>query len=121
MTPQFFTDENNRMMVMAIDGCGTVDTFTRLEPNTSEGAAEKHLPVVERTGDSLTVKVGSVYHPMGVEHSIGWIYLETEKGGQLRCMSSEGEPVAEFRIAPDDTPVAVYAYCNLHGLWKTVL
>lgn len=101
-----------------ISCCG--EEMQQLVPNSSEGAGEKHLPVVERSGKTVTVKVGSVFHPMSEEHSIEWVYLQTEKGGQLRCLSSKEEPVAVFALA-DDEPVAAYAYCNLHGLWKTAM
>lgn len=87
--------------------------------NTSEGAAEKHLPVIEQSGNEITVKVGSVLHPMTEEHSIDWVYLETQKGSQRVHLHGTQEPVARFAIATGDTPIAVYAYCNLHGFWKT--
>lgn len=126
MTTQFLTDENGRTVVAIIGSCEAAlscggKPLTLLMPNTSEGASEKHLPVVERDGERLTAKVGSVFHPMSEDHSIGWVYLETAKGGQLHRLCPDEEPVAEFRLAPDDDPVAVYAYCNLHGLWKTEL
>lgn len=92
--------------------------FTVLELNRSEGAGEKHFPVVEKTGQRITVKVGSVFHPMTEEHSIGWVFLETEKGGQFVRLNPGSEPMAEFCVADGDTAVAAYAYCNLHGLWK---
>lgn len=88
-------------------------------PNTSEGAAEKHLPVVELDGNHVTVKVGDIFHPMTEEHSIDWVYLETEKGGQIYYLKSEKEPVAHFVMTANDRPVAAYAFCNLHGFWKT--
>lgn len=92
--------------------------YTVLDSSTAEGAGEKHLPVVEKTGQKITVKVGSVYHPMTQEHSIGWVFLETEKGGQIVRLDPEGTPEAEFYLAEGEQPVAAYAYCNLHGLWK---
>lgn len=92
--------------------------FTVLDSSTSEGAGEKHFPVVEKTGQRIIVKVGSVFHPMTEEHSIGWVFLETEKGGQIVKLNPGSEPVAEFCVADGDTAVAAYAYCNLHGLWK---
>ena len=54
---------------------------------------------------------------MAEEHSIEWVYLQTDKGGQRKNLTPGQEPKAVFALA-DEKPVAVYAYCNLHGLWK---
>ncbi|MDE6419684.1 MAG: desulfoferrodoxin [Lachnospiraceae bacterium] len=95
--------------------------FTLLDSSQAKGAGEKHLPEVKKDGSRIQVRVGSVLHPMSAEHSIEWIFLETKKGGQFRRFTPDNEPTAEFAVAPDDEAVAVYAYCNLHGFWKTVL
>lgn len=92
--------------------------MTELVANTSEGAYEKHLPAVKQEGNQIKVDVGSVPHPMVEAHYIQWIYLETEKGGQRKALKPEEKPQAEFALI-DDKAVAVYEYCNLHGLWKT--
>lgn len=97
--------------------CG--QKMTALIPNTSEGAGEKHLPVVSVDGKIVTVNVGEVAHPMSEEHSIVWIYLESEKGGQRKVLNPGDTPCAQFVLTDDDKPLAAYAYCNLHGLWKT--
>ena len=97
--------------------CG--EELTELTANTSEGASEKHLPVVEQNGNTVTVNVGSIAHPMTEEHSIGFICLETEKGLQRVRLKSDGDPKACFALTEGDKPVAAYAYCNLHGFWKT--
>jgi len=89
-----------------------------LKPNTSEGAGEKHLPVVKMDGMKAVVKVGEVAHPMTAEHSIGWVYLQTEHGGQRKELEQDQIPEVEFMLT-DDVPIAAFAYCNLHGLWKT--
>ncbi len=73
------------------------------------------------SGKNITVKVGSVAHPMSDEHSIDWIFLETKKGGQFVKLSPQEEPVAHFVLAEQDEACAAYAYCNLHGFWKTEL
>jgi len=96
--------------------CG--ENMQLLEPGTTDASVEKHVPVVSVDGDQVTVTVGSVIHPMSEEHNISWIYLQTEKGGQRKCLKADDEPVAKFVIV-DEEPVAAYAYCNLHGLWKT--
>ncbi len=89
-----------------------------LDSTMSEGVGEKHLPSVERNGNKIHVQVGSVEHPMTEEHSITWIFLETEKGGQFAYLKAAEKPAADFEITNGDRPVAAYAYCNLHGFWK---
>ena len=88
--------------------------------NTVEASQEKHIPVVTVDGDKVSVVVGSVEHPMLPEHAIQWIYLETEKGGQRKVLVHGEAPKVTFALV-DDKAVAVYEYCNLHGLWKTEL
>ena len=92
-----------------------------LTANTTDAAQEKHVPVVEVDGNKISVKVGSVPHPMTEAHLIEWIYLQTKKGGQHRYLTATDKPEATFFIAEDDTPLAVYEYCNLHGLWKAAI
>jgi superoxide reductase len=96
--------------------CG--ESMSELVPNTVEASAEKHLPVVKVSGGSVSVSVGSAAHPMEEAHHIQFIYLETERGGQRKALKAGEKPSIEFALA-DDKPVAVFAYCNLHGLWKT--
>ena len=99
----------------AISCCG--QNMTYLEPNTVEASGEKHTPAVTVSGDKVSVQVGSVIHPMEEAHYIGFVYVETENGGQRKKLKLGGEPKVEF-VLTGDKPVAVYAYCNLHGLWK---
>ena len=77
-------------------------------------------PVAELSGSRLTVTVGAVEHPMADVHYIQWIFLETENGGQIRYLNPGQAPKAVFELG-SEKPVAVYAYCNLHGLWMTKL
>lgn len=95
--------------------CG--QKMTKLEPGVVEASHEKHIPVVSVDGKTVTVTIGSVEHPMVEEHSILWVYLQTDKGGQRKCLEVGKAPVVTFVLA-DEKPVAAYAYCNLHGLWK---
>ena len=95
--------------------CG--QKMTKIEAGTVEASREKHIPVVTVEGNIVKVEVGSVIHPMVPEHSILWIYLQTDQGGQLKYLEVGTDPVASFALA-DEKPVAAYAYCNLHGLWK---
>lgn len=96
--------------------CG--QKMTKLEAGVVDASREKHIPVVKVEDGKVTAIVGSVIHPMSTEHNIAWIYLETDKGGQRKCLKPDEEPRAVFALA-DEKPIAVYAYCNLHGLWKT--
>ena len=97
--------------------CGS--KMTALEAGVVEASREKHIPVVQVNGKTVTVTIGSVEHPLVAEHSILWVYLETTKGGQRKCLEVGKAPVAEFALADGEEAVAAYAYCNLHGLWKT--
>ena len=96
--------------------CG--QKMTKLEPGTVEASVEKHLPVVSVENGIITAKIGSVSHPMTEEHHISWIYLQTDRGGQRKVLTPNEKPEVTFALS-DEKPIAVYAYCNLHGLWKT--
>ena len=98
--------------------CG--QKMTQIEAGVVEASREKHIPVAEVKGNTVEVLVGSVLHPMTEEHSITWVYLETDRGGQRKTLSPGEEPRVTFALAGEN-PVAVYAYCNLHGLWKVDL
>ncbi len=99
--------------------CG--EPMTELVANTVDASVEKHIPVVKIDGNKLHAKVGSVEHPMVEEHYIEWLYLQTDKGGQRKNLAPGETPEATFALTEDEKPVAVFAYCNLHGLWKTML
>ena len=96
--------------------CG--QKMAELVPNTVEASVEKHLPVISQEGNIVTVTVGSVDHPMGEEHLIDWVALETQQGNQRKHLIVDGEPKVQFALVEGDAVVAAYAYCNLHGLWK---
>lgn len=94
--------------------CG--QKMTKLEAGTVEASREKHIPVVSYEGGLVKVNIGSVDHPMVPEHSIEWVYLQTDRGGQRKNLAPGEAPAVVFAVA-DEKPLAVYAYCNLHGLW----
>ena len=97
--------------------CG--EKMEELIPNTVDASGEKHLPVVTRINDcSIKIEVGSVAHPMFPEHHIVFIYVETEDGGIRVDLKDKPEAVV---CTCTSKPIAVYEYCNLHGLWKTTL
>ena len=97
--------------------CG--EEMQLLVPNTVDASGEKHLPVVTRLDDcTIKVEVGSVPHPMLPEHHIAFIYVQTEEGGIRVALKDKPEAVI---CTCKSNPIAVYEYCNLHGLWMTEL
>lgn len=99
--------------------CG--EKMTELVANSTDAAAEKHLPVVNVIGQAVKVAVGEVAHPMSEEHQIAFIVLVTQKGYQVAQLAATDAPEAVFAVAEGDAPVKVYEYCNKHGLWCTEL
>ena len=97
--------------------CG--EPMKELIPGSTDAAQEKHVPVIAKNGDAVEVCVGSAAHPMADVHWIEFVALETSRGMQMRALHPGEEPRAEFCLAPDEELLAAYAYCNLHGLWKT--
>lgn len=87
-------------------------------PGTTDAAVEKHVPVYQVEDHIVKVSVGSVAHPMLEAHSIEWIYLLTKEGTQCKYLKPGEKPEASFALTEGDEVEAVYAYCNLHGLWK---
>jgi len=84
--------------------------------NTVDAAKEKHVPVVEKTADGVTVKVGEVAHPMEEKHHIEWIEIIAD-GSVYRQFLKPGDlPEATFNVKADQ--VTAREYCTLHGLWK---
>ena len=88
-------------------------------PNTTDASGEKHVPVIRQNGRLVTVSVGSAAHPMLDAHYIEWILLETKEGRQRKTLTPGDEPKAAFALTEGDEAVTAYAYCNLHGLWKS--
>lgn len=99
--------------------CG--EPMQLLDPNTTDAAQEKHVPVVTVEGNKVTVNVGSAEHPMTEEHHIAFVILETDKGVQKKYLDKTGKPEAVFALVEGENPVAAYEYCNLHGFWKKEL
>ncbi len=89
--------------------------------SSTDASVEKHTPVVEVNGNKVLVKVGSVEHPMTEEHYIEWISLQTKFGNQRKALTPNSKPEVCFSICDGDSVEVVYAYCNLHSLWKTTL
>lgn len=91
-----------------------------LEPNVREASTEKHLPVAEIDGDTITVRVGAVEHPMTDEHFIKWISVISANRIQRVYLAPHQKPEAVFNV-PEKGDVSVYEFCNIHGLWVTKL
>lgn len=96
--------------------CG--EPMEEIVAGTSDGAVEKHVPEYEVRDNKVYVCVGAVEHPMSEEHYIEWIALQTKSGNQRKALKPGDEPKAVFALLEDDEVEAVYAYCNLHSLFK---
>ena len=96
--------------------CG--QKMTEIVPGTTDAAVEKHVPSYVVEGNKVIVNVGEVEHPMIEEHFIEWVSLQTKQGNQRKVLNPGEAPNVCFAICEDDEVEAVYAYCNLHGLWK---
>lgn len=95
--------------------CG--QKMSELQAGVTDASKEKHVPQAEINGDKVIVNVGETEHPMTEEHKINWVYLLTDCGGQRKILKAGDKPTVSFALC-GETPKAVYAYCNLHGLWK---
>lgn len=93
------------------------EPMQRLYANKQEASFEKHIPVVIRNGREITVRIGEEAHPMTASHFIQWIAVLTDRGLYTRTLHASDLPEACFSINEDEDVTAVYAYCNLHGLW----
>ena len=96
--------------------CG--EEMKEIVPGSVDASLEKHVPVIETNGDTVTVKIGSAPHPMAKEHYIDWVMLQTKDGVQYKALSPEQDANVCFRLCGDDAALDAYAYCNLHGLWR---
>ena len=93
------------------------EKMVELVPGSVDAAHEKHIPVVDINENKVTVCIGSVEHPMQVEHYIEWINLETTKGVYRKNLNPGEKPEATFVLEEGEKVVSTYEYCNLHGLW----
>ena len=117
----FFCNSCGNLMIAAIASgvvpfcCG--EEMVQLKANTTDMGKEKHVPVVTCVSEhSAKVTVGTDPHPMTTQHYIRFVCLETTKGIIIRYLNPGDAP--EVCIHFDGKPVAVYAYCNVHGLWR---
>ena len=123
MELKFLICEHCGNIVSVIKGSGVPvkccgEDMKELVAGAKDGAKEKHVPVYQVEGNQVTVCVGSVEHPMQQEQSIEWIAVQTRQGAQFKKLDPGCAPKAGFALCDGDEVEAVYAYCNLHGLWK---
>ena len=111
---KFYRNEES----LLINLLGKNTNLTEVVADTVEASFEKHIPVVEINGNEVKVVVGSVIHPMIDVHYIEVIAVETKKGFQIKYLNPGEAPVAVFNLVEDEF-VSAYAYCNLHGLWRS--
>lgn len=123
MEQKFYVCERCGNMVAMVKSSGVPvmccgQPMKELIPGTVEASADKHIPVYEVKDNKVHVTVGSVEHPMADVHYIEWVSLQTKFGNQRKALKPGDEPKVCFSICEGDEVEAVYAYCNLHGLWK---
>ena len=87
-------------------------------PGEVEASTEKHIPVYKVEKNIVSVYVGKKEHPMQEEHYIEWVSIQTKFGNQRKALKPNNTPEVCFTICEGDEIEAVFAYCNLHGLWK---
>ena len=123
MDQKFFICENCGNIIAMVKEAGPKvvccgKKMTELVAGTTEASREKHIPVYRVEGNKVLVNVGSIDHPMTEEHYIEWVSLQTKFGNQRKALKPGDAPSVCFSICEGDEVEAVYAYCNLHSLWK---
>lgn len=120
-TKFYHCEHCGNVVVVVSDGgavpscCG--EPMALLEAKETGAGAERHVPVVGRDGEKLVVRVGEARHDMVAEHLIEWIALERAGRLCVTFLGPEEEPTAKFADCGCEGGT-VYAYCNIHGLWK---
>ncbi len=123
-TPVFYLCRHCHNLIYMLEDAGVRPVccgqkMEELIPNVTDAAEEKHVPVVTAQGREVSVNVGSARHPMTSEHLIQWVCLQSAQGIQFKRLAPDSLPEAVFLLSDGDSAEAVYAYCNIHGLWKT--
>ncbi len=124
MEQKFYICERCGNMMAAVKESGVPvmccgQKMTLIVPGTVDAAQEKHVPVYRVEGNQVVVNVGAVAHPMLPEHYIEWVSLQSKFGNQRKALQPGQQPEVCFALCEGDEVQAVYAYCNLHGLWKS--
>ena len=123
MEPKYFVCEHCGELVELIKDAGEPllccgERMKEIVPATTDAAVEKHVPVYQVENGVVKVRVGETAHPMLPEHFIEWVSIQTRQGNQRKALKPGSEPKVCFALCEGDEVEAVYAYCNLHGLWK---
>lgn len=123
MEQKFYICEHCGKMVALVKESGVPvmccgQKMTEIIPGTTDAAVEKHVPVYTVENNIVHVKVGEVEHPMTPEHFIEWVSIQTNQGNQRKALKPGDQSEICFALCDGDEVEAVYAYCNLHGLWK---
>ena len=123
MEMKFYKCKHCGQIVAIVKGTGVPivccgEKMTEIVAGSVDAAVEKHVPVCSAEGNVLTVTVGSVAHPMTAEHLIEWIAVQTNFGNKRVSLKADSAPVAKFALLEGEKVEAVFAFCNLHGLWK---
>lgn len=122
MEIKFFRCNNCGNVIVKVVDSGVVpvccgEEMEELKPQTTEKGQEKHIPVATMDEKkNLNVKIGSVPHPMTLEHHIEFVAVETNNGCHISFLDGPAETKMNLGL---EKPQAVYEFCNLHGLWKT--
>ena len=96
--------------------CG--EEMSVLEPNTTDAAVEKHVPVIKHQEEDVVVQVGSAMHPMVDDHHIEFVAAVYNDRAEVACLKPGEDPAAEFTLVGNGK-VKAYEYCNKHGLWAS--
>ena len=120
MEVRFYKNKETKEVVLSLEKIEDANML-ELKANDTDAALEKHVPVVEINGNHVHAVVGSVLHPMTEPHYIDFIALVTDQKAELKRLDHTGAPEADFELAEGEKVVAVYEFCNLHGLWKKEL
>lgn len=123
MEQKFYICRHCGNIIAMVKDCGVPvyccgEKMHEIIPGTTDAAQEKHIPVYQAEGGTVTVTVGSTEHPMSPEHYIEWVCLQTKQGSQYKMLDPSGPPRVRFSLCDGDEAEAVYAYCNLHSLWR---
>ena len=123
MEQKFYICENCGKMVALVKESGVPvvccgKPMNEIIPGTTDASVEKHVPTYKVEGNKVHVVIGAVEHPMTEDHYIEWVSIQTTGGNQRKPLYPGQKPEVCFSLCEGDTVEAVYAYCNLHSLWK---
>ena len=117
MEIKIYQNQENKQVIVSKEELN-LGGWVELNANTTDAAQEKHVPVYEVRCGKARVSVGSVGHPMSAEHLIEWVLVTKNQGYQVKYLSADVAPEVSFSLSAGEKIDGVYAYCNLHGLWK---